>query len=153
MLGRAMFNHTTIPVLEQVVNFAQMRHGILAGNIANIDTPGYQTADLSPQQFEAKLKSALESRDAPQTWSLGNTPTGGPVGESMNVLATAGNESDPLREVSASLNSILYHDESNVSLEHQVTEISKNHAMHNLALTILNQQFRQLEVAISERVI
>ena len=41
-----------MPVLEQVVNFTEARHGVLAGNIANLDTPGYKTRDLSPALFQ-----------------------------------------------------------------------------------------------------
>ena len=41
-----LFQATTIPVLEQMVSFAQARHIVLAGNIANMDTPGYQAHDL-----------------------------------------------------------------------------------------------------------
>jgi len=50
------------------------------------------------------------------------------------------------------MKSILYHDESDVSMERQVAEISKNQAQHNLALTILVSQFELLKTAISERV-
>ena len=44
-----MFDSTTIPVLEQVINFSQARHAVLAGTIANMDTPGYRVRDLSPE--------------------------------------------------------------------------------------------------------
>ena len=57
-----MFESTTIPVLEQVVNFTQARHGVLAGNIANIDTPGYKTRDISPDEFQARLDEAIKFR-------------------------------------------------------------------------------------------
>jgi flagellar basal-body rod protein FlgB len=49
------------------------------------------------------------------------------------------------------MQSILMHDDSNVGLEQQVAAISKNQMQHNLALTIMNAQFRQLQTAISER--
>ena len=49
------------------------------------------------------------------------------------------------------MNNILYHDDSNVGLEQQVAAITKNHMQHNLALTILNSQFRLLQTAVSER--
>ncbi|MDR2439345.1 MAG: hypothetical protein LBE12_08255, partial [Planctomycetaceae bacterium] len=39
---RALFDGTTVPVLEQVVNFDEARQALLAGNIANFDTPLYQ---------------------------------------------------------------------------------------------------------------
>ena len=52
----SMFDNSTLPMLEQVVNFTQARHGVLAGNIANLDTPGYRARDLSPQEFQERLK-------------------------------------------------------------------------------------------------
>jgi flagellar basal body rod protein FlgB len=37
-------------------------------------------------------------------------------------------------------------------MEQQVTEIAKNQFMYNLAVAIMNSQFRLLQTAISERV-
>jgi len=134
-----MFNSTTIPVVEQVVHFAQARHGVLAGNVANLDTPGYRAADLSPDQFEAELKAAIAARDAENSrFSLGQLTA---------------EKYDPLREVGKSQKSILYHDQSDVGIEQEVAKIAKNQGTHNLALTILVSQFRLLQTAISEQVV
>lgn len=136
----SMFNSSTLPVLEQVVNFSQARHGVLAGNIANLDTPGYKTRDLSPELFQQNLKQAIERRHSPspgmQVGSAGAGDTG---------------SYDSFAEVKDSLKSILRHDEADVSLEHQISEISKNHAQHNLAVNLMSAQFRLLKAAISER--
>ena len=51
----SLFQGTSIPVLEQVVRFTEARHGVLAGNVANLDTPGYTTRDLSVDLFQEKL--------------------------------------------------------------------------------------------------
>jgi len=56
----SLFQSSSLPVLEQVVNFTEARHGVLAGNIANLDTPGYKTRDLSPETFQQQLKEAIE---------------------------------------------------------------------------------------------
>jgi len=133
-----MFDASGIPVLEQVVRFTQMRHGVLAGNIANIDTPGYRTADLSPERFQARLREAIQHRDRAEAPSSGN-----PVESSDDALSKVGD----------SLSSILRHDEGDVSLEHQIAEMTKNQAQHNLAITLLRQQFQLLETAISERIV
>lgn len=144
-----LFNSTTLPVLEQVVNFSQARHGVLAGNIANLDTPGYKTRDLSPQVFQQNLKQAIqESRRAP---SAGNGPT-----TAAGVSPSAGSHDrryDALRNVQESMTSILRHDHADVSLEKQIAEISKNHAQHNLAVNLMSAQFRLLRAAISERAV
>lgn len=132
-----MFANSPIPVLEQLVNFSQSRHKILASNVANIDTPGYKTRDLSTEQFQNKLKSAIGERDTAAT-------TANPG--SMSPIHV-----DPFDKVREGMNNILYHDQSNVGIEQQVAEITKNHMQHNLALTIINSQFRLLQTAVSER--
>lgn len=140
---QSMFEGSTIPVLEQVVQFAETRHGVLAGNIANLDTPGYKTRDLSPKLFQEKLKSAIASRDLRQDGLQGDSP---------GLLAGAdGVEIDQLSDVDESFRGMLRHDGTDVSIEKQVAEISKNQAMHNLAVSLLSSQFRLLKTAISER--
>ena len=134
MSGFGLFNQTTIPVLEQVVNFSQARHTVLAGNIANLDTPGYKTRDLSPEGFHARLHEAIVRRD-----------TMGSAGEQVNA------SDDPLRAVTSNLHGIVRHDEGNVGLERQVTEMAKNQMQHNLAMSIMASQFKLLQAAISER--
>ena len=66
-----IFQSTTIPVLEQMVQFTQARHTVLAGNIANIDTPGYRTNDIN---FKQELDKALQAPDAPVTPSPQQVP-------------------------------------------------------------------------------
>lgn len=138
-----MLNQSTLPVLEQAVNFAQARHGVLAGNIANIDTPGYKTRDLSPDLFQESLKRAIEKRDTRPAHELS---------PGVTSSRERSNEMSDFDQVSESIKHILYHDQSDVSLESQVTELAKNQGMHNMAISLLRQQFRLLESAITERV-
>jgi flagellar basal-body rod protein FlgB len=159
-----LFASTNIPVLGEVLNFTQARQGVLAGNIANVNTPGYRTRDLSPAAFQEQLKAAISesrslrlSRREPLSPGLSLPGTSSP-GLSSHGLSAAGltrgsdDPSDPIRQVSASLENILYHDDTNIDLEKQVAEISKNQLLHNFALTVLTDQFQLLESAISERV-
>jgi flagellar basal-body rod protein FlgB len=136
---QGVFQSTTIPVLEQVIGFAQARHVVLAGNIANLDTPGYRVRDLSVEDFQTRLREAIQDRHEPE-------PTAMSPGEIQEP------DRSKLAEISENPKTILYHDDSNVGLEHQVTEMVKNQAMHNMALTIMASQFRLLEAAITERV-
>ena len=39
---------------------------MLAGNIANMDTPGYQVRDLSVEDFQSQLREVIRKRHAPQ---------------------------------------------------------------------------------------
>src|SRR5262245_20506709 len=140
----SMFQSSTIPVLEQVLNFTEARHGVLAGNIANIDTPGYKTRDLSPELFQEQLKDAIESQHQPVQTN---------DSESTYATSRPNKQLDAFRKVEASLKSILRHDKVDVSMEEQVNEIVKNQQQHNLAVNIMASQLRLLRTAITERVV
>lgn len=138
-----IFDASTVPVLEQVVSFTQARHGVLAGNLANLDTPGYKTRDLSPELFQERLGEAVEARRQRQSGihRAGTYP----------YAAQSNPQHSEFAEVRDAQKSILYHDQSDVSLETQVSEIAKNQAQHNMALSLMTAQFRLLRAAITER--
>lgn len=127
---------TTIPILEKVVGFAQSRHTVLVGNLANADTPGYQVRDLSRDTFQERLKEVIETRNTPYATSA----------DRVDEYDSA------MQEVDDSMRTLLFHDKSDVGLEQQVLEISKNRTMHNMAISIMQNQFALLNVAISERI-
>jgi flagellar basal-body rod protein FlgB len=148
--------NSTLPVLEQVVRFTQARHGVLAGNIANLNTPGYKSRDLSPQAFRENLRTAIDS--SRRARSPGDAVVLGPLAgdneEGLMTLGSLGGDGDlaSTPSLKESMTSLVYHDLRDVSLESQVTEISKNQSLHNLALTLMSAQFRQMRSAISETV-
>ena len=133
-----IFDSTTIPILQEVISFAQARHEVLVGNVANLDTPGYQVRDLSVETFQQRLREAIDAqREANDEISPGE------ISKQRDRAIT---------EVHDSMKTILFHDGSNVGIEQQVLEISKNQFMHNMAISIMTSQFRLLQTAISERV-
>jgi flagellar basal-body rod protein FlgB len=133
-----LFQATTIPVLEQVIQFTQARHTVLAGNIANIDTPGYVAKDLSVDDFQARLRDAIAEQKSPASpYSTGESGD-----QRQNAIGTA----------AESAKGILMHDASNVGAEYQVSEMVKNHLQHNTAISIIASQFRLLAAAISGNV-
>ena len=145
----SIFQSSTIPALEQVVNFTEARHGVLAGNIANLDTPGYKTRDLSPQQFQQALKEAIDVRKHP-VLPYDSRSFDGSFTENARNQDTA--KIAAMSKVKDSMKSILRHDGDDVSMEQQVNELVKNQQQHNLAINIMSAQFRLLKAAITERV-
>ena len=133
-----LFDATTLPVLQEVVGFAQARHNVLAGNLANYGTPGYHVRDLSTENFQQRLKEALEARDTSRA--------------SLSPGLASGEVDSKMRRVRESLQDVLYHDNTNVSLEHQVNEMNKNQMLHSLAIQVMTSQMRLLQTAVSERV-
>lgn len=55
-----LLSTSTSPLLEKVAIFAERRQEVLAGNIANIDTPDYLMKDLPVADFKAAMASAVE---------------------------------------------------------------------------------------------
>ncbi len=48
-----------MPAAEMLLKFAGQRQRIIAHNIANIDTPNFQTKDVDPQAFQEMLGDAI----------------------------------------------------------------------------------------------
>ncbi|MDR1957564.1 MAG: flagellar basal body rod protein FlgB [Planctomycetaceae bacterium] len=136
---RALFNQTTVPVLEQVVKFDEARQNLLAGNIANYDTPGYAMRDIDVSEFKGKLARAIEKKNE----------IGGPT----SVTYPYGKDTmEAQGEIWPVDIPILYHDDNNVGMEYQVTEMSKNNMEFDTAIGIMRHQMNLLQTAISERV-
>lgn len=152
-----LFGKTSVPLLEQVVNFTEARHGVLAGNIANLDTPGYTTRDLSPEMFQQKLREAVEANamgappEEPAVGPYGNIGPYGNFPSSTTPVASVDSNMNAFQHVKDSYKSILRHDGVNVSMENQINQMVKNQQEHNMAVGILSNQFRLLRAAISER--
>jgi len=133
-----IFKSTTIPVLQEVIGFAQSRHEVLVSNVANVNTPGYRVRDLSVDNFQQRLQEAIDAQqetDAPLSPAQFNE-----------------RQAASMQQVRDTTRDILYHDGTDVGMEQQVLEISKNQYMHNMAISIMSTQFRMLQTAISERV-
>ncbi len=107
-----LFNNTSIPILQEAVSFAEARHHVLAGNIANADTPGYRVRDLSVETFQDRLKDAIASRSQRhEVASPGDL--------------TRSQPGDEMREVRDAMKSIQFLDRSDVGMEQQVTEVAR----------------------------
>lgn len=144
----SMFSSGSLPLLEQVVSFTEARHGVLAGNIANLDTPGYRARDLSPEEFQDRLKDAIEDR---QRAASSRSSYAYPYPEGAVSRSSSARGENKMATVSDSVKGMLRHDDNNTSLEVQISEIAKNQAQHNLALSLMTAQFRLLRTAITER--
>lgn len=171
---------TTIGALEQTLSFTERRHEILAGNIANMSTPDYRSRDLDVSEFQSELAKSIQqpaaaksSLQSQQPASLMPIMPGFPpqlraeMGMFDQFASAKQPDSDPrLSPVGptqaqtrddrwsgprAATEAIVYHDNSDVSLEEQVNRISKNKHLHNLAISTLRNQFELLRAAITER--
>jgi flagellar basal-body rod protein FlgB len=127
-----LMNQTNAPLIERVLQFAAARQGLIAQNIANVDTPGYRQRDLSQAKFTAMLRERAASRAdaAPGTVTFDDIAT-----DIENPKA-----------------GILFHDQNNRSMEQLAADQAKNGMLYTMAIEILRKQFAQMDMALKERV-
>lgn len=174
-----LLQQTTIPLLERATAFGQKRHQVLAGNIANIDTPGYKTRDLAVQDFEKALQQAVQTRresfQPPAVWPQvsgqvsfpshsanpaqylsqllpGYSPETGPGLLPPAQQKIEDSFPDSLYRASEVSRNITFPDGGNRSIERESMEMNKNTSLQSFAIEVMMAQIRMLETVISERV-
>jgi flagellar basal-body rod protein FlgB len=146
-----MFNSivdsTSIPLLEQLARFGEMRQSAFAGNIANIDTPNYKPRDLPVDAFQKALAEAVAARKS------GGEPG---VTSSMSVSAAAKPMAELFPEtlfqaVEAAPTDITFQDGGNRSIEREVMAMTKNSMMQSFAIELMTSQMNLMQAMIAER--
>jgi flagellar basal-body rod protein FlgB len=132
MFIERLINQGNAPLLERLVHFTQQRHTLLAENIANVSTPGYQQRDVSLSEFQKRLRQRVEQRKQ-----------AGPGKTSFNDLRA---------EVENPERGILFHDRNNRSMEQLQTDLASNAMRHNFYVELLRKQYNGLNTVLKERV-
>ena len=138
-----LINGGNLPGLVDSMSFHQARLGLIARNVANMHTPGYRAGQLDVAGFQGALRKAFTQRGSNSTvpWRL----------EGGSELQT--DEAGRL-QVKPSFNpveNLLFHDGTNVSIEHEMSELAQAGMMHDLAAQLLRAQFEGLRKAIRGR--
>jgi flagellar basal-body rod protein FlgB len=110
-----------VDLLARLLSAAELRHKVLAANLANADTPGYVRRDV---RFEDLLRDALQ-RGSTRAQDL----------EPQVVLDTA----SPARR-----------DGNNVALESELNALRENRLLYETYATMLSGHFELLRTAITE---
>ena len=139
-----------LPALDKAIRFAGARHTLIANNIANFETPGFQPRDVDPAAFQAELADAIDRRRAGE-----NSSIGGGHGE-LNLRSTREVESlaDGRIELNPNTNSgnILFHDRNNRDLERTMQALVENASAFRVATDLLRNRTTLLRNAMAERV-
>jgi len=131
------------PVLEKMLAFTEARNKVLAENIANITTPGYQSKQLDVKSFQQALRTATEQRGAGGKFELEAT-------EQYRV------DDDGFLRVKPGVEpaeNLLFHDGTNARIEREMSNLAENAMMHQAATELLKAYYDRIEKAISGRVV
>lgn len=118
--------------LTRGLSFATARHSLLAQNIANAETPGYQGRDLV---FEDLLEPPRQPAPGPIP---ANAPEVGPAGRAIRFVTSADGEPKP--------------DGNDVQLHRQMARLAENTLYQHSLVQLLTNHFNTIRQAISGRV-
>lgn len=140
----SLLDNTSVPLLLEVTRFASARHRAILSNVANAETPGYVTQDVSASEFRRQLQEASEARDRRPAEGLAFRDSAHNRVDSdgrLRFTAFAAPDAGPARP-----------DGNNVNLEREMVALTRNTMLNNVTLELLRKQFATIRAAISERV-
>jgi len=127
----------TVELLGKSLDLRVKRQALIAGNLANAETPGYTPSDLS---FESELKSALKKGGsaAPATSNPRHIQLRGSAagldqvaGQVIQITGSGGGK-----------------DGNGVEMESEMGRLAENQIMYNASVQLLNRKFEMMKQAI-----
>lgn len=129
---------TQIDFQSQALLLRSERQRVLASNIANADTPGYQARDFD---FKAALADATAGRTA-----AGAERLGGPIARGASGLASAPSATSPtLRYATPSQTNL---DGNTVDMDRERASFADNAVRYESTLRFINGSLRTLHDAM-----
>lgn len=131
-----LFDKTT-RALGAAVNLRQIRNNVIASNIANAETPGYQAKKVD---FEEALARAIDLEGLGRLEGL--QPEHFPVGRGALSRVKADIYENPDVQVS--------NDGNTVDLHREMSALAENSIMYKAAIQLINKKMAALKYAVTE---
>jgi flagellar basal-body rod protein FlgB len=119
-----LFNSAGYMAAKKLVDAAAARHEAIAGNLANVETPGYKRVDLAPT-FTAELQRAIGTKDPSQIAA---------VQPKFQIDSNAVAQSP---------------DGNTVKLESELVNLQQNMLTHTLGTQLVTSRLLRLRMAIT----
>ena len=130
---------STIDFQTQALMLRSERQRLLAGNIANADTPGFQARDFD-------FKAALSTATASQRGAEVSTRLGGPIAHGASGLSTAPRATAPdLRYATPAQTNL---DANTVDMDRERASFADNAVRYEATLRFINGSLRTLQDAM-----
>ena len=136
MTINSLFDNTS-DVLIKAAQLRSQKAEVIAGNIANLDTPGYRAKKF---EFAETLRNASTS----QTNSMTMTTT------NINHLGRSGSINSIRGRVTVKENTLGGLDHNSVNLDQEMAEQAINSSAYNRAMQMLKNKMSILKTAIIE---
>ena len=134
MLQKIMFNKKPDILLTKMLDKAAMHQRVIASNVANVGTPGYQRLGVS---FEEKLAKAVRQGKKMRT----SHPRHMPSSSWQRKL-----KPEVVKIENGYSNGI-----NNVNIDEEMVDLAKNQLDFNIGTRLLSMRYSQLKTAVRGR--
>jgi len=130
-ISKFMFQQVGIEKFRKYLDVASVRHKLIAGNVANVSTPGYCSRDID---FDAEVARATQSSDRiiGATTHPDHLPLGNHHAKPPQVSQSSISEGE--------LNS--------VDIDQEISSMAQNELQFSIAARLLQYKFNGLQKAI-----
>jgi flagellar basal-body rod protein FlgB len=125
----SLFNKT-VDILSGMLNYREKRHQVILSNIANLDVPDYQAAELVLKNAGARADNAPPAVHLRTTHGRHLAPKPVRMGAPGECELTVREEKG--------------------SLDREMATLSENHLMYNATIEMLARKFRGLNAVLKE---
>ena len=137
-MSLTLFNDPRINVLSQALTGLSQRQQAIAGNIANVDTPGYQRKDVN---FEAQLRAelGLDSGVALAGTNASHIPGAGGAPGLLDSAGGSNSSASPSKR----------NDGNNVDIDYEMTQLSQTSLQYETLTQVTQSTFSTLNAIVT----
>ena len=126
----------TVKALEQALDFRAANQSVIAGNMANIETPGYTPKEAT---FNQALRDAVDRNRVPRTEEVILRKT-----HEKHFPASP----DPERVYTVQAYAADTTGSNRLNLDREMAKMAKNNLLYEASVTLLSKKFRALRDVI-----
>ncbi|MFQ5715842.1 MAG: flagellar basal body rod protein FlgB [Nitrospinales bacterium] len=138
LIDRILFSDKTPLLLKKNLDFQSQRNLLIAGNISNVNTPGFKAQDV---RFEDQLRDAVESKDK-LVLKTTHEKHFGPSKDSIKKM-----QPEVFEEVDAARS-----DGNNVNIDKEMLKLAETQIKYNATIQIMAKRGSTVRAAVSETI-
>ena len=132
-MSKVFFEDNGMRTMEKFLDLTVQRQALLSSNLANVDTPGYKTVDLT---FEQELRDATATEGSRLE-----------VTDSHHLPAGTETQSASVQQIQGLT---MRNDLNNVNIDREMAQLSSNALKFSMVAQLIAGKFKTLKSAIQE---
>ena len=135
VIKNIVFNKVGVPLYRSFLNMASARHKLIAGNLANISTPGYKSKDID---FHGELNKVVNDKVhlKGKTTHAAHLPVGRSQLRGPDIIVNKSKNGNGI---------------NNVDADTEIANLAQNQIYYSIGARLLASKFQGLRNAIKSK--